>query len=554
MLVEIVSKKAHLTVTDEEACFIGEPDKEAEFKHVPQPNQEWCNSVVLIINIILLFVLLVLCLDKASLLKITRDYPEHRGNSILNGTHPSQISEGFFDKVEHTREFTQWKHFVNVSLPWYEHLPDNESLAFFPIWKNYVNSIGLHDPFQPIMLKEFNVQESFNLSPSEFCIFFDKVPFHSNIMTVDQIFQYDCEIGNQPSRSVIRKAEFYWGHKTTLQKDLHVGRSPFACKALAYTEKSIIYENCGTHLYDSLGPLSMSGQKVVQRLLQNILNSFHTEYGLFHCDTFPRNIMVINNKIKLIDWERSAFHNEGAVMRSGKPCEVWDLRNFVKQDNLKQVLYSQNKLSTLAANTGGSGNGMHNFKGYYDFQLGEVHVTGLRDPYLRLDAITKHLNFKGKSIIHLGSNGGVLENILSNKYLLKWSVGFDFDNHKVNMATKLAKATKTYNTDFYSFDFDRHDLTQIPFFFPNDETTVDVTLMFAIDHWITRWKELLLEIQNWSTHLFMEINSDRPNRSHSDVQDFLSKICEDVIDITKITGSKCCEHRTMVYCKLSTKI
>ena len=83
---------------------------------------------------------------------------------------------------------------------------------------------------------------------------------------------------------------------------------------------------------------------------------------------------------------------------------------------------------------------------------------GQRDPWKRLNAMKAVYDFNERSTLTVGCNGGVIEYLLSQEFHTKWSVGFDYDPHKINSANHLKMMTRTQNNHFFAFDLEKQDL------------------------------------------------------------------------------------------------
>jgi len=208
---------------------------------------------------------------------------------------------------------------------------------------------------------------------------------------------------------------------------------------------------------------------------------------------------------------------------------------------------------------------------YYSLSLPGLSLKGLRHPLNRHDLFwgddswpdddVHRVSLDGKSFLDFGANmGGMLLSVADK---LRWGVGMDLDPSLVNLGNTIANAygmpITMHQLDIEKTDFAVSDaviLKKFPEKCSSGSNCVDVASMFAVNRWISNWKDAIRFLRKVSKHFIMEINwrTDIDEKAHAhwgagmtnktEFMQFMEKECYKVkyIDeaLVKTKCSDCC--------------
>ena len=182
---------------------------------------------------------------------------------------------------------------------------------------------------------------------------------------------------------------------------------------------------------------------------------------------------------------------------------TWPARNATPAEatEIKKLLLGT-RGGRLGGRTHNWRNPTHTGFGYHSIQIGNVNLTGQRNPNERLAILRQFIDFKDKVVVDLGCNvGGMLHHLAEAKH----AYGFEFDQRCVKAATRIAEIFQLPET------FSQADLNT---FQPNVvfNTFVhkpDVVFLFNIGSWVGRWPKLYSAVAETGVPIIvLETNND----------------------------------------------
>ena len=187
----------------------------------------------------------------------------------------------------------------------------------------------------------------------------------------------------------------------------------------------------------------------------------------------------------------------------GRDEVSWPARNATPAEvaEIKTLL-----LGTFGGRLGGRThnwrNPTHTGFGYHSIQIGNVNLTGQRNPNERLAILRQFIDFKDKVVVDLGCNvGGMLHHLAEAKH----AYGFEFDQRCVKAATRIAEIFHLPET-FYQADLNT--------FQPNVTFNTfvhkpDVVFLFNIGSWVGKWPKLYRAVAETGVPIIvLETNND----------------------------------------------
>ena len=180
--------------------------------------------------------------------------------------------------------------------------------------------------------------------------------------------------------------------------------------------------------------------------------------------------------------------------------------------------------------------------GYHTLKLGEKVLKGQRNPEERFNNVP--FDFKGKTVLDIGSNQGGMLNAVSSK--IDFGVGIDYDYRMVNVSNRIKEASNNKNLQFYVFDLENERLEYIKDFIPVDK--VDICFLLSVCMWLPNWKELILFVKNTSDNLLFESNGKEAQQE--DQIKYLKSIYNDVLLINETSEDDPLQKkRKLLLCK-----
>jgi SAM-dependent methyltransferase len=165
--------------------------------------------------------------------------------------------------------------------------------------------------------------------------------------------------------------------------------------------------------------------------------------------------------------------------------------------------------------------------GYHTFNLGDKVLKGQRNPAERLKNVP--FDFKGKSVLDIGSNQGGMLNAIAKD--IKYGVGVDYDSRMVNVSNKIKEHSNHKHLQFYVFDLENENLKYLKDFLPTDK--VDICFLLSVCMWLKNWKELILFVKETSEELLFESNGSEEQQKEQ--IDFLKANYKEVLMINEIS-------------------
>mgnify|MGYP005623436315 CR=1 FL=1 len=180
--------------------------------------------------------------------------------------------------------------------------------------------------------------------------------------------------------------------------------------------------------------------------------------------------------------------------------------------------------------------------GYHTLKLGDKVLKGQRNPEERFKNVP--FDFKGKSVLDIGSNQGGMLNAVSNE--IKFGIGIDYDYRMVNVSNRIKEASNNKNLQFYVFDLENEKLEYIKDFLPTNK--VDICFLLSVCMWLPNWKELIQFVQNTSDNLLFESNGKEEQQEEQ--IEFLKSIYKDVLLINETSEDDPLQKkRKLLLCK-----
>ena len=150
--------------------------------------------------------------------------------------------------------------------------------------------------------------------------------------------------------------------------------------------------------------------------------------------------------------------------------------------------------------------------GYHSFKIDNIDFLGQRQPWIRLNKMKKHYDFKDKTLIDFGCNtGGMIFHLPE----LKKGYGLDFNKECIDSCNYMSSILKT-NTE-YSFlqqDLNNFDLSN--YLEQNNINKVDVIFLLSLGSWIKKWHKLYKQCIDYSDNVIFETNNDNEGKTQLD--------------------------------------
>ncbi len=228
------------------------------------------------------------------------------------------------------------------------------------------------------------------------------------------------------------------------------------------------------------------------RLAINILEAILEMYSLGYChrDLHAKNIFVVNNQVKIIDFETMVKHEQNQMFLESYDLLGKGLESPFRTDNMCYIHNSpmslQNVLgvsleeaieafkvelkdqliqSSKTFNKQGTRHITKSGKIYSSFCLPDFQISSeeaQRNNSKRFEKFKlgdKDLN--NKTVLDLGSNtGGVIFHM--QRYSPKKCIGIEYDQDKVNIANKITAFTSLKNVAFMHSDIDNISFDDFP--------------------------------------------------------------------------------------------
>ena len=180
--------------------------------------------------------------------------------------------------------------------------------------------------------------------------------------------------------------------------------------------------------------------------------------------------------------------------------------------------------------------------GYHTFNFGDKVLKGQRNPEERFKNVP--FDFKGKTVLDLGSNQGGMLNACAKK--IKYGIGLDYDARMINVSNRIKEHSENKNLQFYVFNLENEKLEYIQDFLPDDK--VDICFLLSVCMWLSNWKELITFVKSISEHLLFESNGS-DEQQHEQIN-FLKSIYTDVNLINEISDDDPLQKkRKLLLCK-----
>lgn len=246
------------------------------------------------------------------------------------------------------------------------------------------------------------------------------------------------------------------------------------------------------------------------------------------------------------NFARVIVEHNGMVRTEFTPIEPLDSKNGNHQLLQRDIIRTQTtsidpasaqQIKTVAryavgrdksADTGGSGDGK--VDGYYKLSLPGLELAGQRDPLARHGLLASGLDLQGKTVLDVGTNIGAM--LFASPSQIKWGVGVDFDALNINVANLIRNTYDMKHLSFYNFDLQKHNLDILLSLLPGQPCAsgsdcVDVAFMFAVNMWISNWRDVINFLSRASKHLVLELNYG--TEGPEEYLQFVKKQCGSVV-------------------------
>lgn len=165
------------------------------------------------------------------------------------------------------------------------------------------------------------------------------------------------------------------------------------------------------------------------------------------------------------------------------------------------------RVSNYAKDPTKSYGGKSFYSGYHDLKLKGNVYKGQRDNSVRLSNIK--YDFKDKVVLDIGCNsGGILHELAP---IIKYGVGIDSNYNYINLANLIKDCNQTYNVNFYTFNLDKQNISNISDLVLKDK--IDVCFFLSMAKWVKNWIEVVKYCSLISPVLFFETNGSRKEQN-----------------------------------------
>ena len=177
--------------------------------------------------------------------------------------------------------------------------------------------------------------------------------------------------------------------------------------------------------------------------------------------------------------------------------------------------------------------------GYHSFKINNIDLLGQRQPWIRLNKMKQHYDFKDKTLIDFGCNtGGMIFHLPE----LKKAFGLDFNKECIDSCIYMSSIFK-HNTEYLFTQQDLNNFDLSIYLKNNNINKVDIIFLLSLGSWIKNWPELYKQCITYSNNIILETNNDIEGKSQLDF--FKSINCTIIIisessddDTTNNTGRK----------------
>jgi hypothetical protein len=185
--------------------------------------------------------------------------------------------------------------------------------------------------------------------------------------------------------------------------------------------------------------------------------------------------------------------------------------------------YTLDKIKQKLSRTTGNNhyNNWHNRTtyGYHSFDIGNLKLTGQRQPKLRLEYMKEHVSFENKTIMDFGCNTG---GMIFHSPELKCALGVDFNDECIDACKYISYVLK-YKTDHYFDVCDLNNFDLNSYLVSKNIEKIDIALLLSLGSWVSEWKKLYDACINACEVIILETNND--NEGKPQLEFFESRGC-----------------------------
>jgi hypothetical protein len=192
------------------------------------------------------------------------------------------------------------------------------------------------------------------------------------------------------------------------------------------------------------------------------------------------------------------------VLRSATPAEEEEIK--------MRLLATSGRNGVLDRHANFWHNPMNDLPGgYHSIQIGNLNLTGQRNPNERLAILRQFLDFRDKVVVDLGCNvGGMLHHLTEVKH----AYGFDYDARSIKAAMRIAQVFHLRET-FRQADLNTFDPAAT---FSTLKHTPDIVFMLSIGSWVAQWPTLFEAVANTGVQaIVLETNNDDEGKPQQDL-------------------------------------
>jgi 2-polyprenyl-3-methyl-5-hydroxy-6-metoxy-1,4-benzoquinol methylase len=171
--------------------------------------------------------------------------------------------------------------------------------------------------------------------------------------------------------------------------------------------------------------------------------------------------------------------------------------------------------------------------GYHTLELDHKRFRGQRECFERLANVP--FDFADKIVVDLGCNAGGMLHALAKR--IKKGYGFDHDSKCVNLAQLIRSLNKSANLEFFTYDLDKKDLTDLRFFLLGEK--VDICLLLSVCRWLAHWEDVIRTASQLAEHLLFESNG---SKQQQEAQLSFLRICFSEVTLVRETSEDDFSH------------
>jgi len=158
------------------------------------------------------------------------------------------------------------------------------------------------------------------------------------------------------------------------------------------------------------------------------------------------------------------------------------------------------------------------YAGYHSLDLRGKLYKGQRDNSMRLSKVG--FDFKDKTVLDMGCNvGGMLHELAP---VIRYGVGMDYNYDCVNAANLIRDYNGTHNINFYKFNLNTQDLSEIMDFVLLDK--IDICFFLSMIKWVDRWVEIIEFSKSISDNLLIELNGSDQDAQEKIIRGIYSNV------------------------------